>query len=268
MINKKIASLILIFIMGFSLQMNAHPSFLDHCKDMMAVFGFVHNTTLFNKSKDTKSNKSWTKFISSDMIDNTEFHRRLENKYQDLSLSSPDYHRLLFHWCYNAKPWNIYLERHIRTYCRLNRKDEDAIVMAIQEEVLYEQKRRNRKINEKTEIVFGFSHGGVEAKYAQFFASMAYNIHLLGDQMTDNKVFLGVASTSTIIGQIILSLRMLDGSLSKGIEKQLNILNNKYSDQHEKADAVMLYLKQSVPLFIKSARGGSIYRRLKKLGYY
>ena len=71
---------------------------------------------------------------------------------------------------------------------------------------------------------------------------MAYNIHLLGDQQTDNSVFLGVASTNTLIGQIILSLRMLDASRSKPIEKQLSVLNKKYSDSHKKADAVMAYL--------------------------
>ena len=115
--------------------------------------------------------------------------------------------------------------------------------------------------------MFGFAHGGIDAKYAQFFASMAYNIHLLGDQQTDNTIFLGVASTSTLIEQIILSLRMLDKSSSKPIEKHLTILNQKYSDQHIKADAVMLYLKQAVPTFIKTAQEGSIYRRLEKQGF-
>ena len=250
------------------INMMAHGSFITHCEDMMDVFGFEYNSKLFSRSKDTKSNTSWTKFISSDMIDNTDFHRHIERKYPNFKIAQPKYHRLLFHWCYNAKPWSPYLERHFRTYCRLYFiEKEETLLKEFKAEVKAEQKRRNRKINETTEKVFGFAHGGVEAKYAQFFASMAYNIHLLGDQQTDNSEFLGVASTNTLIEQIILSLRMLDASKSKPIERQLSILNRQYSDPHQKADAIMVYLKQAVPNFIKEARGGSIARRLEKKGY-
>lgn len=245
----------------------AHGSFITHCEDMMEVFGFEYNLKLFSRSKDTKSNTSWTKFISSDMIDNTEFHRQLEKKYPNFKIAHPNYHRMLFHWGYNSEPWSIYLEKHIRTYCHLNDLDEDAIILAFKSDIKAEQKRRNHKINETTENIFGFGHGGTDAKYAQFFASMAYNIHLLGDQQTDNSVFLGVAHTSNIIDQIILSLRMLDNVRSKPIEKQLTLLNNQINDEHDKADAVMLLLKRVIPDFIKSAQNGSIYRRLVKNGF-
>lgn len=235
----------------------------------MDVFGFEYNLKLFSRSKDTRSNTSWTKFISSDMIDNTEFHRQLEREYPEFKIANPNAHRMLFHWGYNAEPWNKYLDRHVRTYCRLHYLDEESTVAEFKQKVKSEQKRRNRMINEATENLFGFAHGGKDAKYAQFFASMAYNIHLLGDQQTDNSVFLGVASTSDIIGQIILSLRMLDDSLSKPLVKQLTLLNNQYGEnqEHVKADAVMLYLKEAVPPFIKAAQGGSIYRRLEKQGF-
>ena len=253
-------------IFSCAINIMAHGSFIAHCEDMMEVFGFDYNIKLFSRSKDTKSNTSWTKFISSDMIDNTEFHRYIERRYSNLKIARPKYHRLLFHWGYNTEPWSPYLERHL-TYCRLNYVDnEDALLKEFKSEVKAEQKRRNRKINEATEKVFGFAHGGIDAKYAQFFASMAYNIHLLGDQQTDNSVFLGVASTNTLIGQIILSLRMLDASRSKPIERQLSVLNRQYSNPHQKVDAVMAYLKQSVPKFIQEAQGGRIARRLEKQG--
>ena len=263
---KRLLSIILCFLSCIS-DLEAHGSFIDHCEDMMEVFGFEYNLKLFNRNKDTKNNTSWTKFISSDMIDNTEFHHYLERKYPNFKIAHPNYHRLLFHWGYNAEPWNSYLERHIRTYCRLNYMDEESTIEEIKQEIKAEQKKRNRRINEETEKVFGFAHGGKDAKYAQFFASMAYNIHLLGDQQTDNSVFLGVTNTSTLIEQIILSLRMLDNSLSKPIEKQLTVFNKQYNDQHLKADAVMSYLKETVPTFIKKAQKGSIYRRLEKHGF-
>ena len=259
--------LIIIHSLIYSTSVLAHSSFIQHGEDMMDVFGFEYNLKLFSRSKDTKSNKSWTKFISSDMIDNTEFHRQLERKYPKFSIAIPKYHRLLFHWGYNVEPWSPYLERHIRTYCRLNYLDEESTINDFKSDIKSEQKRRNKKINEATGKVFGFAHGGTDAKYAQFFASMAYNVHLLGDQQTDNKVFLGVAHTNNLIEQIILSLRMLDRSKSKPIEKELTLLNKKYSDQHQKADAVMQYLKQAIPGFIKTAQNGSIYRRLEKNGF-
>lgn len=259
--------LVIICSLIYSITVLAHSSFIQHCEDMMDVFGFEYNLKLFNRSKDTKSNTSWTKFISSDMIDNVEFHHQLERMHPNFRIAHPNYHRLLFHWGYNVEPWSPYLERHIRTYCRLNFIDEESTIRAFKSEIKFEQKKRIRKINEATEKVFGFAHGGTDAKYAQFFASMAYNVHLLGDQQTDNSVFLGVAHTDTLIEQIILSLRMLDSSQSKPIEKELTLLNKKYSDQHQKADAVMQYLKQTIPGFIKTARDGSIYRRLEKNGF-
>lgn len=256
-----------LLMMLCAIDIMAHGDFIAHCEDMMDVFGFEYNTKLFSRSKATKSNTSWTKFISSDMIDNTEFHRHLERIYPNFHISRPKLHRLLFHWGYNVEPWSKYLERHIRNYCRLNAQNEEKTIQEIKILVRAEQKKRNHKINEVTENVFGFAHGGTDAKYAQFFASMAYNIHLLGDQQTDNSVFVGVANTNTLIGQIILSLRMLDKSKSKAIEKQLTKINNQYVDPHEKADAVMIYLKQSIPSFIKEAQNGSLYRRLEKKGF-
>lgn len=258
--------LIIFWMLSCTISIMAHSSFQAHCQDMMEVFGFEYNVKLFSKT-NSASNTSWTKFISSDMIDNTDFHRHLQKTHPNFSIAHPRYHRLLFHWGYNAEPWSPYLERHIRTYCRLNELNEDSVVLVFKDEIRAEQKQRNKKINENTEKTFGFAHGGTDAKYAQFFSSMAYNIHLLGDQQSDNSVFLGVASTNTLIEQIILSLRMLDNVNCKPIEKQLTVINKQYNDPHEKADAVMLYLKQVIPSFIKKAQDGSIYRRLEKLGF-
>ena len=259
-------TLIIILLTLCTIKIMAHSSFIAHCEDMMEVFGFKYNLKLFSKTSP-KNNSSWTKFISSDMIDNTEFHRTLEKKYPNLKIVHPNYHRLLFHWGYNVEPWSPYLERHLR-YCFMNYKNIETPIREIKMLVKNEQRRRNHKINEVTEQVFGFAHGGKDAKYAQFFASMAYNIHLLGDQEPDNHVFIGVATTSQLIGQIILSLRMLDSSRSKPIEKKLTMLNKENIDSHEKATAVMNYLKQTIPSFIKSAQNGSIKRRLEKRGFY
>ena len=113
---KRIIFAFLIFTCAISTM--AHSSFIAHCEDMMDVFGFEYNIKLFSRSKDTRSNKSWTKFISSDMIDNTMFHRYLERKYPNFKIAMPKYHRLLFHWGYNVEPWSPYLEKIGRASCR------------------------------------------------------------------------------------------------------------------------------------------------------
>ena len=126
-----------------------------------------------------------------------------------------------------------------KVYCRLNYIDEEKTINEIKLLVKSEQKRRNHKINEETEKIFGFAHGGIDAKYAQFFASMTYNVHLLGDQQPDNRIFVGVANVNTLISQIIISLRMLDSTKSKPLEKELTILNKQNINSHEKATLVM-----------------------------
>ena len=70
----KLLVITLCIVFVCSIDLLAHSGFIQHGEDIMAVLGLEHDTRLFNRSKDTKSNNSWVKFISSDMIDNTDFH--------------------------------------------------------------------------------------------------------------------------------------------------------------------------------------------------
>lgn len=258
-------ALLSIILLFSAINVMAHSSFIEHGEDIVAVFGFEHNIKIFNRSKD-KSNKSWVKIISKDMIDKVDFHKQLEEKYPNLKLAGPNYHRLLFHWGYQAAPWSSALERHIRKYCRDYNLNADDIIISIKNDVKNEQKRRNREMNEVTENVFGFAHGGRDASYANFFITMAYNIHLLGDQQTDNKNFTGVESVENLIGQFVISLRKFDSVESKSIIQGITKINNEYTNSHEKADALMEYFKRTVPTLIKRAQNGSIARRLESNG--
>lgn len=257
-----------LFILQFCvMSIRAHGSFIEHSEDMMDVLGFEPNTKLFSRSKDTRSNDSWTKYISSDMIDNTDFHKKLQNEHYNFHISSSYYHRLLFHWGYNAEPWSKDLEDHIKEYCYKYDLNVESNIRIFKSKLKQEQKRRNKLMDTKTQKLFGFSSGGKDRKYAQFFTSMAYNIHLLGDYQTGNKVFEGLPEMNKLIGQIINSLRMLDDVKSKPIEKEISRINQQYVNPQEKADKLMDYLKTSVPKFIKEAQKGSIYRRIEKQGF-
>lgn len=80
---------ILSIMFGCIIEAFAHSGFIQHGEDIVAVLGLEYNTKIFNRSKDTKNNNSWVKFISSDMIDNTDFHKELESSYPGFSIKGP-----------------------------------------------------------------------------------------------------------------------------------------------------------------------------------
>ena len=123
-------------------------------------------------------------------------------------------------------------------------------------------------IEKKTQEVFGFGEGGKEGRiYTHFFSSMAYNIHILGDYTSDNTVLDGLFGFEKLIGRIVIELRNLDYTNSKSIINGITQINKKNIDVQEKADLLMTYLKQEVPLFIQSACNGSIKRKIEGQGF-
>lgn len=233
----------------------SHNSWEEHANDMMAVFGFQENPQL----------RKWMQFLSSDMIDNIyPFYSKLQDNHPGFACK----HRLLFHWGYDAEPWNSSLEARVIRYCNEYDLNIETNIRIFKSEIKEEQKRRNRIINQQTETLFGFAHGGKDASFAHFFASMAYNIHLIGDYTSDNSDLDGLQNISNIIGLIVIKIRSLDNLQSKNIIKGITKINNQYSDPQKKADALMAYLKAEMPDFIKKAQNGSIYRRLQSKGFY
>lgn len=263
--NNKIKHIFLLcfLIVAGIVESSAHNGFILHGEDIMAVLGLKKNTKLFNRSKDTKNNTSWVKFISTDMIDNTEFHKKLENNHYGFSISGPHRHRLLFHWAYDAEPWNKELEELIKDYCYAQDLNIENNIRIFKAEIKSEQIRRNREIIKKTKEVFGFGTGGVEEIYTHFFAAMAYNIHILGDYMSDNTVLGGLYDFEKLIGRIVVELRELDYAESKTIVKGITGITKQNIDIQKKADELMIYLKKSIPSFIKNARNGSLRRRVE-----
>ena len=254
-----------LFVLGvftlLSMRGVAHSDVEEHVKDMRAVFGFQDGRAGAKNAEIVK----WMKFISSDMIDKKEFHDSLKIKC-GFDCTSPKLHRLLFHWGYNSKPWNDALERRVRRFARDNKIQEDSIVTVIKEKVRTEQKRRNRKVNEMTEDLFGFAHGGTAARFANFFASIAYDVHLIGDYMTDNSCLEGLQGLDSVVGDMVNRIRAVDNIKGKNIIRGITAINMESGDVQKKADKLMAYLKQEMPRFIKEAREGNIYRILKSNG--
>lgn len=103
--------------------------------------------------------------------------------------------------------------------------------------------------------------------YSHFLASMAYNVHILGDYTSDNTVLSGLYAFEKLVGQFVVELRKLDYAGSKDIIRGITIINNKNIDVQKKADELMLYLKLHVPSFIKESRNGSFKRLLENKGF-
>lgn len=246
---------LILFVLVLPTRLYSHGSYTDHVNDMYAVFGFERNPKL----------DKWMKFISSDMIDKPgSFYKQLQEKYPGFQCK----HRLLFHWGYDKRPWSDALENRVVAYCNECNKSRDSIIPLFKEDLKIEQKRRNRLINQKTEELLGFAHGGRDAVYARFFASTAYNIHLLGDYTSDNIDLEGVENIVVVIESIVKSIKDLDKRISipliKGIQ---DIAKTNHFDVQKKADTLMAYLKKYMPLFILKAQEGSIARRLEKRGF-
>ena len=250
----------IVLVILYSPQARCHAGWGEHHADIIAVLGF----------EDSPQLRSWTKLISSDMIDKHEpFYSRFKQKHPGFRCK----HRLFFHWGYNAEPWNPSLGAKVKEYCnRLqsqNKKRRISLndtIKQFKEEIRGEQKRRNRLINEKTENTFGFGHGGKDAKNARFFASISYNVHLIGDYTSDNTDLEGLQNLKDIIGLIVIELRDFDKVRSREVIKGITNINKRYVGPQKKADVLLKYLKKEVPSFVKEAQNGSIYRRLGKKG--
>ena len=240
--------------MAFSLvEVQAHGSWQKHADDVREVLGLQKNEKL----------DGWIRFISSDMIDKRDFHEQLKREY-GLTMK----HRLLFHWAYDAEPWSADIEKIIIDYCDWRDLNQETHIRMFKGRLRREQRERNKKILQKTEETFGLSHGGRDRTYSRFLASMAYNIHILGDYTTDNSDLDGLYDFNRLVGQIIEELKKLDSSLYfVKLKREINQINSKSIGVQEKADELMAYMKKSVPGFIQKADQGNLKRGLEKNGY-
>jgi len=240
----------------------AHESWHQHADDMYEVFGFERNEELTN----------WMKFVSSVLIDNNNtdyafsnddkpfnFYSYLQEKYPGFQCK----HRLLFHWGYNSRPWSSYLQEKVDNYGWSEEK-----IKEFQADLIAEQKRRNGFTNEYTENLFGFAHGGKEARIARVLVSIAYDVHILGDYESDNTDLDGLQDLGSVVGDIINNLMALDNQQSSELRKQFRKVSRdpKYELQ-DKATVLLNLLKENFSNLLQSADDGKIAAHLNAKGF-
>lgn len=260
MLRKVVIIISSLFILHIS--SSAHESWQQHAEDMYKVFGFERNEELTN----------WMKFVSSVLIDNYnteyafsnngkqyDFYSYLQEKYPGFQCK----HRLLFHWGYNSRPWSNYLQDKVRSYGW-----SDTIIQEFQADLITEQKRRNGFANEYTENVFGFAHGGKEARIARVLISIAYDVHILGDYEPDNVDLDGLQDIGSVVGDIINNINALDKRTGAKLAKQLQkISQNPDCEVQDKAAALLSLLKEHFGAFLRTADNGTLEEHLNAQGF-
>lgn len=241
----------------------AHGSWEQHADDMYEVLGLERNEKL----------TEWMRFVSSVLIDNNnadcafsdngepfDFYLYLKEKYTGFQCK----HRLLFHWGYNSRPWSLYLQNKVEGYGW-----SEATIQAFQADLIAEQKRRNSFANNYTEDVFGFAHGGKEARVARVIISVVYDVHLLGDYEPDNTDLDGLQDLGSVVGDIINNINALDKQEGSVLCKQLRrISQDNNCEVQEKAALLMNLLKEKFGDFLRTAEDGNIAKHFNKQGFF
>lgn len=278
---KKLFIIVLLHTTFISILL-AHKSSSMHVNDMLEVLGFK----VEGKQMDicNAQVKAWAQLITDNIDNHTEFGNLLKSNFPGFTYQSMD-HRFLFHWAYNDEAWTNDLEQKAKDLYYLPSEKyaeqygnyyhfRDAFKRVIR----LEQQKRKEKIETKTREVFGFENGGIGARYCNCFASMAYNIHLLGDYMPDNTVLYGLTNIKHLLDKICEDLQNFAkyGNTDSNIKTAHKIINaieqinNTITDENkqQKAQEVMMLLKREVPTLIKDLGNGAIKRRLEKnMGY-
>lgn len=250
----------------------AHPTSGQHIMEMYSVLPFAIDKN-GNVVDENFPIREWLKTITEELIDEHNripikeyggltFYQYLTSRF-DFKLSFGN-HRILFHWGYNANPWNKELEQ----YVIQNNWSEEKIRL-FKDAIRAEQKRRNTIANSEAEKVFGFSNAGKEAGWANGILAIVYDIHLLGDYVPeDNRNFRGVTEPSEVAKDIIKSIQRIDRSkASKKIIESIRIAVSQYSDQNHLATQILKVLQEEMPAFLLSAQDGALKRRFKQKGY-
>lgn len=241
----------------------AHASWEQHADDMYEVLGLERNEKLTD----------WMRFVSSVLIDNYnaeyafsdngepfDFYIYLKEKYPGFQCK----HRLLFHWGYNSRPWSAYLQDKVIGYGW-----SDTMIRDFQADLVAEQKRRNSFANNYTENLFGFAHGGKEARVARVIISVVYDVHLLGDYEPDNIDLEGLQDIGSVVGDIINNINALDRRTGAQLVKQLQEISKiSNCEVQDKAAALLSLLKEHFGVFLRTANNGTIEDHLNAQGFF
>ncbi len=274
MFLERLGKRLIIFLLAFFLSWSviAHPHTWQHIQEMYSVLPFA----TYKNGDVVVENfpiRGWLEKITQDLIDDynrvkiSDYGGRTFYAYlQDelgFSLGFGD-HRILFHWGYNAEPWNEALNNYV-----IQHDWDISKIDRFKETLRLEQKRRNGIANKEAEKVFGFASGGKEAEWANSILSIVYDVHLLGDYTEgDNNNFKGVTEPTKVAGDIISSIRRIDDSrTSRDLIESIREARGEISDQHKLAAKLIEILQKDLPDFLLAANEGTLKKKFENKGF-
>ena len=253
---KRIFVISVVFLCSSVGPLLAHSSYKHHAREICDIFPFQY------QRNDNDKMFYWAGYISSWLIDGVgyqDFESKIHKQFPQLTWSAGN-HRIFFHWGFNSVPWNAELER-------LTKGWSPDKIKALKYLLINEQRKRNGYANRETEKLFHYQPNGNSGKIANALVSIAYDIHLVGDYMTDNTNLSGLEDFTSIIEDIIKALSKIDLRLSKSITKRMKNILYRHENVQIKADDMMCLLKNELPIFFLYAQDGQFVRHCQNYGF-
>lgn len=170
-------------------------------------------------------------------------------------------HRLFFHWGFNGNPWNSKVQE-----CVDKCHWDTQTITLFKKKLTDEQARRNRLVLENTSQVLHLGMSGQLRAYTNGFASLVYDVHILGDYTTTRHAPL--QELNGVIDDIKSALfsKLQGGEQAKRINKTLDQYKIRYSDKSQRAQKVLELLQTEVPRLILSANNGYFKKHFQANG--
>lgn len=232
----------------------------EHSDDARAVLG------ISAKNPESESRLAATLRLVSNAVDG---EGEFRDFYHDKVLEDPRFprfsigpytHRIFFHWGFNRDPKHSDpISRRVEA-CHWDISTTDAFWNAIKEE----QGHRNTMMRDSVGQTLGF----FDRRHQRAFASIIYDTHILGDYIQQeggysDKPLMNLDDLIADLHQALYSdLRGGDDAIS--LNKELKAISG---GDRERAERMLVTLKQRVSSIITNAEEGFSRRQIEKQGF-
>ncbi len=176
-------------------------------------------------------------------------------------------HRVLFHWGFNSDPRkSVILKEKIDLYLKneSNQKLKETKEYAFWDRIVTEQKIRNKYIIQRVCDVMGFVDGGKSGQYANAFASLLVDTHILGDYTTTHKT--GLQDFKLVVADVKKAILNLAQNNPQDLIKAKELNKRLDSVKTESPIDVFIILEKSLPKYILSLQNFNFKNHFTKKG--
>ncbi len=170
-------------------------------------------------------------------------------------------HRVFFHWGFNSNPKSSKVLQSLIDERKWTKQQEESFW----NKIIKEQARRNRQSMGTVANILGFQLSGVQRGYANAFASIITDIHILGDYSTTN------TSTLQDVDLVIADIKkaLFESLKGEDAAKRINKLlddTKSITDSKERASTTLVILQKHLPSFFIQIQDGFFAKHFTKKG--